>query len=186
MLAAARGKPGPSQESGESDALPAEVGVYVLKDGTYVPLEAEPVEWRASAFYSTSGGVTKNRFIARQSPSQSRLQLSGSPELLVVCPEGVSPIEYHLLRAEKKKRRETEADPRKFRVYVQVTEGGVFVAVTGSAENIVRFEAEKLVADKFRLKLPPLGKGEYAFLPPSTPVAGGSPLARKLYTFGVS
>jgi curli biogenesis system outer membrane secretion channel CsgG len=185
MLAAARREADPSTACSEDDGLPAEVGIYSLEDGTYVPVAVELAAWRGTGSSSTSGGVRKVAYVARQHPLQSNLQLSGSPELLVVCPEGVLPVEYLLLRAKEKKKRASDADPRKFRANL-VSSGEVFVAVTGTEENTVPFEAERLAACKFRLKLPPLGKGEYAFLPPTTPIRGReSPLPKQLYTFGV-
>ena len=175
ILSAGRVRRGPSAPSGESDALPAEVGIYVLKDDRYIPLEIEPVEWRSRAFGSvtTSGMVSKTTLKADMETRESPVQLSGSPEFLLVCPEGVTAMEYQLLRAEDNKK------GREFRAEFQVLQGGFHVAAGGTRKNRVRFEAEKLAARKFRLKLPELGKGEYAFLPP------GKGLEGKLYTFGL-
>lgn len=175
ILAAGRVQRGPSAPSSESDALPAEVGIYVLKDGGYIPLEIEPVQWRSRAFgaVTTSGMVTRTTLKVDMETPQSPLQLSGSPELFLVCPEDVTAKEYQLLRAEDKK------EGREFRAEFQLLAGSFEVAVGGTGKNKVRFEAEQLVARKFRLKLPELRKSEYAFLPP------GKGLQGKLYTFGL-
>lgn len=148
----------------------------MLKDDTYVPLEIEPVQWRQPFFSSetTSGGLTTRRLKARPDSPRSGLQLSASPELFIVCPQGISANEYQLLRAEENK------EPREFRVDFQSLADAGLVAVSGTTRNRVLFETEKVGAGVFRLKLPPLGEGEYAFLPPSTVEQG------RLYTFGLA
>ena len=122
---------------------------------------------------TTSGVMTRTTLKADMETPGSPVQLSGSPEFLLVCPEGVEAFEYHLVRAEDNKKK------REFRAEFQVLQGGFHVAAGGTRKTRVRFEAEKLAARKFRLKVPVLGKGEYAFLPP------GKGLEGKLYTFGL-
>jgi hypothetical protein len=53
------------------------------------------------------------------------------------------------------------------------------VALGGTSKNKVDFTANQLAAAKFRLKVPELAKGEYAFLPPTKGLNG------RLYTFGL-
>jgi hypothetical protein len=53
------------------------------------------------------------------------------------------------------------------------------VALGGTSKNKVDFTANALAAGKFRLKLPELAKGEYAFLPPTKGLNG------RLCTFDV-
>ncbi|NHZ73279.1 MAG: hypothetical protein GWP16_02270 [Nitrospirae bacterium] len=159
MLGATQHDAGLSGESPEGVALPAEIGLYVLEDGLYQRLPVELVEWEATGRSSSSGRVSKTWLRARMGTLQSSLDLPGAPELLAVCPEGVSAIEFHLLRAQDKKER------REFRMILQESDGGVLVGVGGTSKNTVRFEAEQIATGKFRLELPPLEQGEYAFLP---------------------
>jgi len=164
MLAAARDRASAPNIDGEGGTLPGEIGVYALKDGRYVELAAEAVDWRSKFFNPTTtvGSLTKSRLTAQLKKPQSSLQLSGAVELLVVCPEGVSATQYHFLRAEPNK------DKREFRVDFQVLNNGLLLALGGSGKSAVQFEAERVGAGKFRVLLRELDKGEYAFLPPGT------------------
>ncbi len=175
ILAAGRARRGSSAPSNASDGLPSEVGVYVLKNDKYVPLEIEPAHWRTRAFGSvtTSGMVSRTTLKAEMETLGSRVQLSGRPEFLLVCPEGVTATEYHLVRAEENKKK------REFRAEFRILEGGFHVAAGGTSKTRVAFDAEKIAAREFKLKVPELAKGEYAFLPPSQGLEG------KLYTFGL-
>jgi len=179
ILARARPRTGPSVPSSTSDGLPEEMGIYVLQDNIYVPLPLESVEWRSGFFSGTTtrGSLKTTQLNARLPTLNSPLELSGSPELLVVCPEGVSPIEYHLTRARDEK------DKREFRVEFQVLSGDLWVARGGTGEEKVEFEAEQLGVRKFKLKLPPLEEGEYAFLPPTTGANKSTLSVARMYTF---
>ena len=157
------------------------MGIYVLRDGTYIHLQIEPVQWRKRSFggVSTSGGVSKTTLKADMQKRESLVQLSGSPEFLLVCPDGVVAMEYHLLRAEPKKK------GREFRVRHQFLQGDLGgtrkndVYVSATRKNKVPFKEQRLETGKFRLTVPELGKGEYAFLPPT------KGFNSNLYTFGV-
>jgi hypothetical protein len=193
MLAAGRAPGGRSAPSGDSDALPAHAGIYVLKDGTYIPLEIESVQWRSRGWVSSTGSVKTTRLKADIATPGSSIQLSGSPEFLLVCPYGVAPAEYQLLRAEpEKKGREFRVEFRSLEEDLSGVPGGTpqtvviirgtgqkDVTLVGTRNNKVHFMATELVAGKFRLKPSELGKGEYAFLPPTKGLNG------RLYTFGV-
>lgn len=181
MLTAARPKTVTTVTDSEGRALPGEIGVYVLKEGRYVELAAEAVDWRSKFFFPTTtvGSLTKSRLAAQLKSPQSPLQLSGDLEFLVVSPEGVSAAQYHLLRAEPNK------DKREFRVDFQVLNNGVLLALGGAGKSAMRFEAEKIGAGKFRVVLRSLEKGEYAFLPPGTASHSGASSVDKMYTFGV-
>jgi glutaredoxin len=159
MLGAAQHDSGLSNESPEGVALPTEIGVYVLEDGFYQMLPVEPVEWEPTGRSSSSGRVSKLWLRTRMGTRRSDMDLPDGPELVAVCPEGVSAIELHLLRAQDKKER------REFRIILQESDGGVLVGESGTSKNAVRFEAEKVATGTFRVKLPLLEKGEYAFLP---------------------
>lgn len=181
MLAAARPKTIPLQTDSGGRTLPNEIGVYVLKEGQYVELAVEAVEWKSKFFFPTTtvGSLTKSRLAAQLKSPQSALQLSGDEEFLVVCPEGVSATQYHLLRAEPNK------DKREFRVDFQVLNNGVLLALGGAGKSAMRFDAEKISPGKFRVLLRELEKGEYAFLPPGTTSHSGTSSVDKMYTFGM-
>src|SRR5262245_26599086 len=85
MLAASRGRTGAPNLDGEGGTLPDEIGVYAMKDGRYVELAAEAVDWRSKFFNPTTtvGSLTRSRLSAQLKSPQSRLQLSGAVELLV-------------------------------------------------------------------------------------------------------
>jgi len=175
ILAADRIPAGSPALGKQRNASPDRMGLYLLKDGAYLPLEPEPVEWRSDFFSGTT--VLGKRITTPLRVSlvtlQSVLRLSGKQEFLLVCPEGAAGIEYSLLRAEHNERN------REFRTDFEVVTDGSLIALQGTGNNAVPLTAKRLGAGKFRFELPELGKGEYAFLPPTKGVSG------KLYTFGV-
>jgi len=175
MLAAMRVPAGTPAPKRESVSFPERTGIYLVKDGGYVPLELEPVEWRSDFFAGTTilGKRTTTPLRVSLDTLQSALQLSNRPEFLLVCPEGVAGIEYYLLRAEDNRK------SREFRTDFEVISDGSLIALQGMGQNRIPFTAKNLGSGRFRLGLPELGKGEYAFLPPTRGVNG------KLYTFGV-
>lgn len=63
-------------------------GFCFWKDGTYIPLEIEPVEWRSRSWASSTGSVKTTGLKADIATPESSVQLSGSPEFLLVCPAG--------------------------------------------------------------------------------------------------
>lgn len=168
MLGAAQHDTDLSSESPGGVALPTEIGLYLLEDRFYQRLPVEPVEWESTGRSSYSGRVSKTWLRNRMGTLRSDMDLPDAPELLAVCPAGVSAIELHLLRAQDKKER------REFRMILQESDGGVLVGVSGTSKNTVRFEAQQIAPDTFRLKLPPLEKGEYAFLPREEGVASSA------------
>jgi hypothetical protein len=181
MLTAARPKTGAPVAPGETSALPDEIGVYVFKDGQYTELTVEIVDWRSKFFNPTTtvGNLAKSRLTARLNTPASSLQLSGKTELLIVCPDGVSAMEYHLLRATQSK------DKREFRVDFRVLSSGVLLALGGTDKSAVRFDVKKVAAGKFRVALSSLEKGEYGVLPPGTTTQSGASSVGKMYTFGM-
>jgi hypothetical protein len=181
MLTAAQAKLTSPRSGGEGVALPDEAGVYVLKDDRYVELATEAVDWRSKFFspVTTTGNLTRSQLIAQLKGLRSPLQLSGDVELLIVCMEGVTAAEYHLMLAELNK------DNRDFRVNFQTLRGDVLIAIGGAGKSAMRFESEKIGAGKYRVRLRDLKNGEYAFLPPGTTTISGVLPSGKLYTFGL-
>ena len=182
ILSAAPSRSVPSPPNDEGAGLPQEIGVYALNDGAYVPLPIEPVEWRSGFFSSgetTIGSLTTTKLNARLPTLHSPLALLGNAEFLIVTAPGVSALEYPLIRARDKH------DQREFRVAFQVLRGDLWVAKGGTGDEKVPFEMEPVAPRKFRLKLPPLGEGEYAFLPPTTGANKSTLSVAKMYTFRV-
>lgn len=94
----------------------------------------------------------------------TRLTAIDTPLLRVVCFGGPFGKAGALIRSLLSSRRGVK-ERREFRVILQESDGGVLVGVSGTAKNSVRFEAGQIATSTFRIKLPPLEKGEYAFLP---------------------
>jgi Ca-activated chloride channel homolog len=175
MLTAGRGPVISAASPKESDGLPAEPGVYLLKDGTYVRVDVEQVQWRRSTWTSlnTSGGVTTTTLTARMGVPESPLRVSGGSEFLLVSGGSGAETWYHLLRAEDNRK------DREFRAEFQVLDDGSYLATGGTRKSQVQFTAKELGAGKYMLKLPESAKGQLAFMPPTNGTSG------RLYTFGV-
>jgi hypothetical protein len=165
----------PAAPRSGNDALPALAGVYVLRDGKYVPMEFEQAHWRPGFWGGpiTTGAITKTTLITRLEAPESHLWLSGSQEILLVCEERDAEVKHHLLRAEEIRK------GREFRMEFQILDDGSRVAMGGARKSEVHFTVEERAPGRFILKLPELGKGQFALMPPTDTVSG------KLYTFGV-
>jgi len=158
------------------DDLPGGAGLYILKDGKYVPAEFEPASWRSASgeVKSSDGLTTIATLTASLASPESAVRLSGDLEFLLVCAgEDATAIDYQLLRAED------GTKGREFRAEFQLVDNGAYASIGGASENTVDFSGIEVALGKFRLKLPALAKGEYAFLPPTLGTNG------RLYTFGV-
>ena len=180
ILAAARAEADlPSVASSEiDDGLPSEDGVYALRDGIYVPLVLEPIEWRSAGFLggrSERNGLTTIERNARLATLHSPFELSGRPEMILVCWECESAFDYHLVRAND------EDDKREFRISFQIIQiqdsrgrwvDGNWVTRGGTGQEKINYAAENLAAGQFKLELPELEPGDYALLPSSP---GGNP-----------
>jgi hypothetical protein len=106
----------------------------------------------------------------------SQLVLARGTSFLLYVPEGVSPIEYQLLKLR------INSNNREFRSQT----GGVFHSETGAQRDNVSFNAEKIAPRLYRFTLPSdLAKGEYGILPPGVINQGNASRAGKIYTFAV-
>ena len=167
ILAAVRAAANVPTEAGGDigDGLPSEDGVYALVDGAYVPLEVERIEWRSAIFSgrTTVGSLVTTAFNARLPTLHSPFELSGQPEMILVCAECESAFDYHLVLAND------EDDKREFRISFQILQGltEVFVARGGTGKEKIEYGGEKLFPGKYKLELTQLAPGDYAFLPPS-------------------
>ena len=170
-----------SEDAEGSDGLPTGNGVYVVVDGRHELLAVEPIEWRSPfwAGRTTVGALTTARLNARLPGLHSPFVIGAHPEVLVVCAECETGLEYHLVRAHD------DEDKREFHVSFQVLRGRneTWIAQGGQKGARVPFQAERLAPGKFRLSLPDLEPNDFAFLPPSRGADPQSLATSVMYTF---
>jgi len=173
---AMRDRTGAAKPDVETGALPADTGVYVKQGDGYSELQREAVAWPWSGGSTTRGNTTTTHRLATAKGSHSGTQLSPPLELLIVPPQGVSPFEYGLFRAQDES---PSKDRRRFRLEVVIV--GRDISWNAKRKGVVTLRVESVAARKYRVQLPQLDPGEYAFVP-----AGrmNEPLG-VLHTFGV-
>jgi hypothetical protein len=156
--------------------LPDDVGFYIRVRGKLNEVTPEIVGFKTGGVLKTlaTQGLDKGHRNGTVQGPTSALQVGNDAEFIVRCPEGTAITEYQLLRLDMK------GDRREFRAWT----GGVFHSSEGAEKNAEKFDSEKIAPRVFRIKLPPLRKGEYGFLPPGN-TSGNIASSGKLYTFGV-
>jgi len=156
--------------------VPEDIGVYIKVRGKLVDVVPEVVGWKTGGALKSfaTNGLTKGHVNGTVQGPKSALQIATDAEFIIKCPEGTAPTEYQLLRLDMKN------DRREFR---SVT-GGIIHASGGAEKNAEKFDYEKIAARVFRIKLPPLKKGEFGILPPGT-TSGNVASSGKIYTFGI-
>ncbi len=156
--------------------VPEDIGVYIKVRGKLVDVVPEVVGWKTGGALKSfaTNGLTKGHVNGTVQGPKSALQIATDAEFIIKCPEGTAPTEYQLLRLDMKN------DRREFR---SVT-GGIIHASGGAEKNAEKFDYEKVAARVFRIKLPPLKKGEFGILPPGT-TSGNVASSGKIYTFGI-
>lgn len=169
----------PAPAAGTAPAgYPTEIGVYVNRDGKWIDVLPEVVNWKTGGVLKSiaSAGIVKGDVNGHVEGDQSRTRVGQQLQFVVVAPEGVSITEYQLLRLNKHK------DNREFRTVT----GGIFHAKGGATHDLVPFEGQKIASRTFVVSLNGLTVGEYGFLPPGalTSVSGASTLG-KIYSFSV-
>jgi len=160
--------------------LPSEIGAYILKNGVWVEVLPEIVNWKTGGVLKTIAtvGIVKGNVNGFINGAHSRNAAHAPLEFILVAAEGVAITEYQLINLREKD------DRREFRTVT----GGVFHASGGATRDMLLFEGTKIAPRTFSVKLPNLGAGEYGFLPPGA--QGGSSTAGatnigKMYTFRV-
>ncbi len=155
-----------------------EVGVYFLKNDTWMDLPPEVVNFKTGGVLKSIGtvGIVKGDVNGRVNGEHSRTGLKSPVSLLVYASEGVSITEYQLLRLRDSK------DAREFRTMT----GGVMHVSGGATRDLVPFEGKKTAPRTWEVVLPNLGSGEYGLLPP----AGGDSTSSsgrigKVYSFRI-
>ncbi len=156
--------------------VPDDVGVYIKVRGKLNEVAPEVVGYKSGGVMKTvlTDGLDKGHRNGTVQGPKSTLQVGSDAEFIVRCAEGTAITEYQLLRLDMK------GDRREFRAWT----GGVFHSSEGAQKNAEKYDSEKVAPRVFRIKLPPLKKGEYGFLPPGS-TSGNIASSGKLYTFGI-
>ncbi len=162
--------------AGAATAPVSEVGVYYNRNGSWVDLPPEVVNFRTGGLLKTIGtaGLMKGDVNGNIRGGHSGSALKTPVELLVYTPEGVAITEYQLLRLRQQK------DAREFRTIT----GGVLHSSGGATRDVVPFESKKLAPRVYTISLPALSPGEYGLLPPaSSDAVSSSGRIGKVYSF---
>ena len=156
--------------------LPDDVGIYLKVRGKLNEVTPEVVGYKTGGVLKSMAtyGMDKGHRNGTVQGPKSALQIGNDAEFIVRCPEGTAINEYQLLRLDMK------GDRREFRAWT----GGVLHSSEGAEKNAEKYDSEKIAPRVFKIKLPPLKKGEYGFLPPGS-TTGNIASSGKLYTFGV-
>jgi hypothetical protein len=155
-------------------ALPAEMGVYVKKQGQWVEVPPEIVYWKTGGALKTIAtvGIRHGDVNGHVQGASSHTSLATPLEFLIVAPEGTALAEYQLLRLHVNK------DNREFRTIT----GGFMHARSGSQRDEVPFDGKKVANHVYELTFPSsAGRGEYGLLPPGSASGSG-----KIYSFRVT
>jgi hypothetical protein len=159
-----------------------EIGVYYKKENSTVDkwteIGPEIVNYKSGGWLKSTAthGIVKQDRNGHIDGNASQLVLARGTSFLLYVPEGVSPIEYQLLRLR------INSNNREFRSQT----GGVFHSETGAQRDDVPFTTEKIAPRLYRFTLPSdFAKGEYGILPPGVINQANSSRAGKIYTFAV-
>ena len=156
--------------------IPDDIGIYLKVRGKLVDVVPEVVGWKTGGFLKSMAtqGLTKGHVNGTIQGPKSALQIGTDADFIIKCPEGTAPTEYQLLRLDMK------GDRREFRAIT----GGIIHQSGGAEKNAEKFDYEKIAPRVFRIKLPPLKKGEFGLLPPGS-TSGNISSSGKMYTFGI-
>lgn len=161
-----------------NDGFPNELGVYYLKEHTYVALEPEIMNIRttnplATGFtYGIKAEKLNGWIVGQHSKNRFGSEIRA---FFLDIPEGVSPAEYTLLRFhEKGDRREVELGRARWAVKMGT-----------QVHSAVSFESQKVGKGKYKLTVSALNPGEYGFMPPGAELSKNSVSVGKIYSFQV-
>ena len=156
-----------------------EIGVYYKdKDGEWVPLKTERVQFRSSGWLKNAAtdGLVKQDLNGHLDGPKSPLTLPTGVQILIYAPAGTQAEEYDLLRFEE------HSGSRDFRVKT----GGLFHSETGSERDEVEFHSRKIAPQMYVFTIPvDIEKGEYGVLPPGSSNVPGVSNAGKVFTFSI-
>lgn len=175
ILTASQPKAAPEEVPSSYVNLATEPGVYAVVKDSVVEIEPEVVAWRSPGFAKSLFGLFPGQTFGQvRGPVESSLRLSAPLEFMIRCPEGTAVTEYQLLRLDQNDGR---------REFLAVTNGALNSSASAE-KHAVSFESEKVAPRTYRVKLAPLKKGEYGFLPPGT-TAGNVGTSGKIYSFAI-
>jgi len=159
-----------------------EIGVYFKKENSVVDkwtaIEPEIVNYKSGGWVKSTAthGIIKQDRNGHVDGNASQLVLSPGTSFLLYVPEGVSPVEYQLLRFR------INSNNREFRSQT----GGVFHSETGAQRDNVSFTAQKIGPRLYQFTLASdTPKGEYGILPPGMINQANASRAGKIYTFAI-
>lgn len=150
----------------DTASYPNEMGVYIKKDGQWVDVQPEVVNWKTGGVLKNiaTAGIVKGDVNGNINGPHSRNAVKAPMEFVIVAAEGVAITEYQLIKLREQK------DYREFRTVT----GGVLHASGGATRDLLQFEGTKVASRTFLVNLPTLGAGEYGFLPPGAFVSSNS------------
>jgi hypothetical protein len=172
-------QPGGAPTGAAAANYPSEIGVYIKKDGQWVDVQPEVVNWKTGGVLKNIAtvGIVKGDVNGNISGAHSRNAVKTPLEFVIVVPEGVAITEYQLIKLRE------QNDYREFRTVT----GGVMHAKSGATRDLLEFAGTKVASRTFSVNLPTLGAGEYGFLPPGAITSSSSSGSiGKMYTFRIS
>lgn len=152
---------------------PDEVGVYAKKNGEWIPVRSEMVNWKTAGALKTIAtvGIMRESVNGLVAGVRSKTALNGPVQLVIVPPEGVELSEYQLVRLR------VEKDCREFRTVT----GGLLHSYSDASHDRLPLEGKKLAGRQYAVDFPEgAGPGEYGLLPPGSTNGTG-----KIYSFRV-
>jgi hypothetical protein len=170
-----------SAQQSSSDSLPpTEIGVYAKKQGQWVELLPEIVNFKTGGVLKKVGtaGIVKGDINGHLNGRSSNNTFAIPIEFLIVVPEGVSITEYQLLCLRQ------SGDNREFRTVT----GGVFHVSGGATRDVLPFEWKKISSRSYKVSFSSIseGKQEYGFLPPGAFASANAASNGKIYSFRVA
>jgi hypothetical protein len=193
-----------------ADVPPSDVGVYVIRNNQRVALRPESFKWKEpdiGGWLTRFDKVVNKIPLAKTEEKDEHNvyamaeQLNGSvpgtnssqvvapaSEFLVVCSDAENAQEYRLVRMQRKsKRRDFSAFlffllDNVYRGRSVFAAGVVFGWDGNHPAQMIDFEAEQASTRTYKIKVPDLKAGHYAFLAPGMPVGGAE---GTVYTFEI-
>jgi hypothetical protein len=166
----------PKSQSADSGIFPAELGLYLWKDGIPVQVGAEIVNYRTGgAAEKFLTGVDKGHTNGVVNGPHSATPTNPPLEFILVTPDGITPSEYLLVKLDEK------SDRREFREETS----HMFSKSSGPGRNAVPFEFHPLAPRTYRVSIGNLAQGEYGFLPPNGLDNKNAQASRRIFAFSV-
>jgi len=157
-----------------------DVGIYYKKDGKWVEMLPEVVNWKTGGFMKSfaTNGIVKGDINGHIEGKSAKTSVATPLDFLIYMQEGVAITEYQLLRLRN------SGNSREFRS----TTGGVIHSSGGAQRDEVEFadNAKKIAPRTYEIQLgPDIKAGEYGFLPPGAMSSSNMASSGKMYSFHV-